>query len=160
MTSQDAPSGYSSTDAFPRNHLPALTPENTFFWQSGKEGRLAFMRCPACSFYVHPPLPICPRCQSRAVAPQFVSGDATVVSVTVNRQAWEKGLESPYVIAIVELAEQNGLRLTTNVVNCPIDAVRIGTKVRVLFDHREDVWLPLFEPAPIRPDSTERGTEA
>lgn len=150
MKSQGAASPCSSADAFPRNHLPALTPENTFFWQSGKEGRLAFMRCPACSFYVHPPLPICPRCQSRDVTPQIVSGDATVVSVTINRQAWEKGLERPYVIAIVELAEQSGLRLTTNVINCPIEAVHIGMKVRVLFDQREDVWLPLFEPAPPR----------
>ena len=150
MKSQGAAPRCSSADAFPRNHLPALTPETTFFWQSGKEGRLAFMRCPACSFYVHPPLPICPRCQSRDVTPQFVSGDATVVSVTINRQPWEKGLECPYVIAIVELAEQPGLRLTTNVINCPIEAVHIGMKVRVLFDQREDVWLPLFEPAPSR----------
>jgi len=134
--------------AIPRNHLPALTPENEFFWKAGEHGRLQFMRCSSCGFHVHPPLPICPRCQSREVAPQLVSGLATVVSSTINRQIWERGLESPYVIAIVELDEQPGLRLTTNIVNCPIEAVRIGMRVRVLFDHREDVWLPLFEPLP------------
>jgi len=160
MTSRDAASARSKASVVPRNHLPLLTPENTFYWQSGKDGRLAFMRCPACSFYVHPPLPICPRCQSREVAPQAVSGDATVVSVTVNRQAWEKGLDSPYVIAIVELAEQRGLRLTTNIVNCPVEAVRIGMAVHVVFDHREDVWLPLFEPALQRAASTECGPPA
>jgi uncharacterized protein len=133
-------------ESTPRNHLPALTPENEFFWKAGEQDRLLFMRCPACGFHVHPPLPICPQCQSREVAPQPVSGLATVVSKTINRQVWERGLEAPYVIAIVEIDEQPGLRLTTNIVNCPIEAVHIGMRVRVLFDHREDVWLPLFEP--------------
>lgn len=130
----------------PRNYLPVLTPENEFFWKAGAHGKLLFMQCPACGFYVHPPLPICPRCQSRDVAPQAVAGMATVVSFTVNRQIWEPGLEAPYVIAIVEIDEQRGLRLTTNIVNCAIDSVHIGMQVRVLFDQREDVWLPLFEP--------------
>lgn len=130
----------------PRRHLPRLTDENTFFWQSGETGHLQFMCCKACGFMVHPPLPICPTCKSRQVAPAPVSGKATVESYTINRQIWEAGLEAPYVIAIVEMAEQKGLRLTTNIVNCAPEDVRIGMPVRVLFDHREDVWLPLFEP--------------
>ena len=136
----------------PRKHLPALTPENEFSWKAGEGQHLLFMRCGPCGFRVHPPLPICPRCQSRDVAAQPVSGLATVQSITINRQVWEPGLEAPYVIAIVELDEQPGLRLTTNVVNCPVEAVHIGMRVRVLFDHREDVWLPLFEPLPADSD--------
>ena len=50
-------------------------------------------------------------------------------------------------VAIVELPEQEGLRLTTNLVNCALEDVRIGMPVRVLFEQWEDVWLPLFEPA-------------
>lgn len=49
-------------------------------------------------------------------------------------------------VAIVEMEEQEGLRLTTNIVNCAVEDVYIGQAVRVIFDHREDVWLPLFEP--------------
>ena len=49
-------------------------------------------------------------------------------------------------IAIVEMDEQSGLRLTTNIVNCDIQAVAIGMRVRVLFEQCADVWLPLFEP--------------
>ena len=49
-------------------------------------------------------------------------------------------------VAIVEMEEQEGLRLTTNIVNCAVEDVHIGQAVRVIFDHREDVWLPLFEP--------------
>jgi uncharacterized OB-fold protein len=133
--------------AIPRRNLPALNERNTFFWQGGETGELKFYRCRSCGHYIHPATPICPACQSRDVGPQAVSGRATIATYTINRQAWEAGLERPYVVAIVELVEQEGLRLTTNIVNCGVDQVRIGMKVRVLFDHREDVWLPLFEPA-------------
>jgi hypothetical protein len=32
------------------------------------------------------------------------------------------------------------------VVGCPPESVQIGMRVQVVFDHREDVWIPLFEP--------------
>jgi uncharacterized OB-fold protein len=75
-----------------------------------------------------------------------VSGKGTVLTYTVNRQIWEPGLEAPYVIAIVGLDEQSGLRLTTNIVNCDIGNVAIGLRVRVVFELHDDVWLPLFQP--------------
>jgi uncharacterized OB-fold protein len=53
----------------------------------------------------------------------------------------------PYVVAIVELDDQPGLRLTTNLVNVAPQDVRIGSRVKVVFEPHEDVWLPLFEPA-------------
>jgi uncharacterized OB-fold protein len=55
--------------------------------------------------------------------------------------------DHPYAIAIVEIEEQKGLRLMTNIVNCPAEAVRIGMPVRVVFERHDDVWIPLFEPA-------------
>jgi uncharacterized OB-fold protein len=141
----------------PRNHLPALTAENTFFWRAGERGVLRFMRCRACGHYVHPPLPICSICKCRDVRDEPVSGRGTVVSYTINHQVWEPGLEAPYVIGIVEMEEQSGLRLTTNIVNCDVAAVAIGLKVRVLFEQCADVWLPLFEPDV---DSADPGTSA
>jgi uncharacterized OB-fold protein len=48
------------------------------------------------------------------------------------------------VLAIVELVEQDGLRLTTRIVDISPEAVRIGLSVRVQFEQVEDVWLPLF----------------
>ncbi|HEX6236026.1 MAG TPA: Zn-ribbon domain-containing OB-fold protein [Acidimicrobiales bacterium] len=126
---------------------PALDDENRFFWTSGKDGRLRFLRCQACGYYLHPPLPRCPRCGGREVAPEAVSGRGEVHSYTVNHQPWDGGTE-PYVIALVALPEQEGLRLTTNVVGCPADDVHIGMPVRVTFEHRDPVWFPLFEPVP------------
>lgn len=146
MTDAKAMDAANAIQLIPRKHLPLLNDTNTFFWQAGRTGQLQFMRCEACEFYVHPPLPICPRCKSRHVTARAVSGRATVASYTINHQVWERGLEAPYIIAIVEIEEQHSLRLTTNIVNCPLENVEIGMTVRVLFDHREDVWLPLFEP--------------
>jgi uncharacterized OB-fold protein len=133
-------------EGMPHNHLPAITLDNAFFWRAGASGFLRFMRCQACGHYIHPPLPICPLCKSREVNDEPVSGRGTVLTFTINRQVWEQGLEAPYVIAIVGMREQSGLRLTTNIVHCNIDDVFIGMPVRVRFDRCEDVWLPLFEP--------------
>lgn len=127
--------------------LPRITDANEFFWTSGADGHLRFLRCGDCGYWIHPPGPICPVCHSRALAPEAVAGTAVLHTYTVNRQAWLPGFDPPYVVAIVELPEQEGLRLTTNLVNCALDDVRIGMPVRVVFEQWEDVWLPLFEPA-------------
>lgn len=76
-----------------------------------------------------------------------MSGRGTVVSFTVNHQAWAPDLAVPYVVAIVELVEQAGLRFVSNIVGCDPEAVRIDMPVQVKFEQIEDVWLPLFERA-------------
>ena len=127
--------------------LPAIEPDTKVFWEACRDGRLAMLRCRACRWIVHPPRPVCSRCRSRDVVLEDLSGRATVVTYTVNHQRWMPGLEVPYVIAIVELVEQKGLRLTTNLVNVAPDDVRIGMPVRVLFRKMTDeISLPIFEP--------------
>jgi uncharacterized OB-fold protein len=40
------------------------------------------------------------------------------------------------------------VRLTTNIIHCDIEDVKIGMPVQVAFEEREDgIFLPLFEPA-------------
>ena len=126
--------------------LPKLTPLNEHFWKGGAEGELRFLRCGDCRAWIHPPQPRCPGCTGKELAPEAVSGRAEVATFTVNHQAWMPGQDEPYVIAIVEIAEDPSLRLTTNLVNCAPEDVRIGMPVRVVFEEREDVWIPLFEP--------------
>jgi hypothetical protein len=125
---------------------PVLDDGNRFFWTSGEDGRLRFLRCGACGYWLHPPVPRCPQCGSRDVAPEAVSGRGEVFSYTVNHQSWD-GSDEPYAIVLVALPEQAGLRLTSNLVNCPVDDARIGLGVRVVFEQHDQVWFPLFEPA-------------
>jgi uncharacterized OB-fold protein len=126
--------------------LPELTDLNRFFWTSGADGRLRIQRCADCALWVHPPGPVCPRCLGKQLAPQDVSGLATVEAVTVNHQAWTPGMEVPYAIARVSLVEDPAVRLTTRIVGMAPEAVAIGQRVKVLFERREDVFLPFFEP--------------
>jgi uncharacterized protein len=69
------------------------------------------------------------------------------VTFTINRQAWTTELAEPYVVAIIELAEQANLRLLSNIVGCDPNEVAIDMPVSVTFAQLEDVWIPLFERA-------------
>jgi uncharacterized protein len=126
--------------------LPRVGGDTEFFWTSGADGTLRFLRCTTCGYFVHPPAPICPRCRTKTLEPSAVSGRATVATYTVNHQAWIPGFDPPYVVAIVEIEEQSSVRLMTNIVECEIADVRIGMPVEVVFEEHDDVWLPLFRP--------------
>jgi len=127
--------------------LPQLNDLNRFFWTSGADGRLRMQRCQDCQHWLHPAGVNCTECMSRNIAPEVMSGRGRVEAVTLNYQPWIPGIEVPYAIAIVSLAEQRGLNLTTNIVGIPPDAVYIGQPVQVVFEAAEDVYLPLFRPA-------------
>jgi uncharacterized OB-fold protein len=126
--------------------LPELTDDVRPFWTGGERGELLISHCNDCDKWFHPPSPICPDCYSLNVAPAPVSGRATVAAFTINYQPWMPDIPVPYLVAIVELEEQPDVRLMTRLVECEIDAARIGLAVEVVFDHIEDVWLPLFRP--------------
>ena len=123
--------------------LPRLDDENRFFWTSGADGVLRILRCNNCHFYIHPPSPICPRCLSRDVAPQTVSGRGRVETFTINYQQWIPGSE-PYVVAWVSIDEQPSVRLSANLIDVEPEDVAVGLEVEVTFEHVEDVYLPLF----------------
>lgn len=82
---------------------------------------------------------------ARRLSPEAVSGRGTVYSVTVNHHPWYPGQEVPSAVALVDLEEQAGLRLTTNVTGCAPQEVHIGASVRATFTEVEDVWIPTFE---------------
>lgn len=130
----------------PARPLPAVNEDDRAFWTGGAENVLMIGRCADCGYYVHPPVGFCPACESRAVAPEPVSGRGEVYSFTVNHKAWLPGLPVPYVLALVELEEQAGLRLPTNIVGCDPESVAIGMKVSVRFEAAEDLHVPLFGP--------------
>ena len=125
---------------------PRIADENRAFWSGGSGGQLLIARCCSCSMWVHPPTQRCPDCGGETRS-EAVSGRGEVFTFTVNRHTYRPEVPPPYVVALVELDEQPGLRLTTNVVNCHVDEVEIGMRVRVVFERAgDDVWVPVFEP--------------
>jgi uncharacterized OB-fold protein len=125
--------------------VPRLTEENRFFWTSGADGRLRFMRCNDCETFIHPPYPVCRHCLSENVTPQAVPGTGEIYSVTVNYQKWNPELEVPFVIARVAVDGAPGVLLTTNIVGSPVESVDIGDRVRVTFEQQGEIYYPLFE---------------
>jgi uncharacterized OB-fold protein len=125
--------------------LPRLDALNRPFWTGGAEGKLNIMQCRDCHGFVHPPRPVCRHCLSENVEPKAVGGTGVVDTFTINHQPWMPGMEVPFVIARVALDDAPEVFLTTNIVNCPVNEVDIGDRVRVTFLQQDDVWLPLFE---------------
>jgi len=134
---------------------PQQSVDTQFFWHSGADGYLRIQQCQRCHRYAHPPTPRCRFCGAADPQPSVVSGHATVFSFTVNRQPFVPWLPPPYVLAIVALAEQSDVHLTTRLVDIAPDEVRIGLPVSVVFEKHGDVYLPLFGPS--RAHMTERG---
>ena len=87
----------------------------------------------------------CGQCGGELV-PRAVSGRGTVFTFTINRHPYNPAVPLPYVIAIVELVEQVGLRFTTDLVDVGVDEVYIGMPVVVTFEQAGEAWVPLFRP--------------
>ena len=125
--------------------MPRLDADNRAFWTGGAAGELRLMRCQDCSGFIHPPKPVCRHCLSENVKAEAVAGTGLVDTFTINHQKWLPGLETPFVIARVAIDGAPGVFLTTNIVGCPVDAVDIGDRVRVIFEQQGEVYFPLFE---------------
>ena len=131
--------------------LPTITSEARPFWEGAAKQKLLMQRCIDCTAYIWTPRPSCFECGSENIQWQELSGLGGVYSFTVIRQvvgraashAFEKDI--PYVVAWIDLDE--GPRMITNVIGCPVDAVNIGMKVSVVFEQQSpEVWLPKFKP--------------
>jgi uncharacterized protein len=123
--------------------LPPLTDTTRPYWTGGAQGNLLVERCADCGRWQHPPTGACGTCGGTAV-PQPVSGKGTIFTFTVNHQQYHPEVPPPYVVAVVELAEQAGLRLPTNIVDCDPDGVSIGAPVHVRFEQHDDAFVPVF----------------
>jgi uncharacterized protein len=127
---------------------PVADRESAPYWEAARRGKLASQHCASCAAYVFPPRPYCPQCHDNTLRWATLSGNGRIWSYAVMRTAFVTGFTPPYVIARIELDEQAGLFLDTNVVQCPIESVRIGMPVTVTFEDRGDGFtIPQFRPA-------------
>lgn len=128
--------------------LPVPSPVTEPFWRAACRHELVLQRCHACGRYVYYPRALCPHCLSDDLRWTPVSGRGSVYSFTVARRPTASVFADwvPYVIAVIELEE--GPRMTTNVVGCAPEDVRIGMAVEVVFeDVTDEVTLVKFRPA-------------
>jgi uncharacterized OB-fold protein len=128
--------------------LPRIDEESRGFWEACRRHELRIQRCLSCGTYRHYPRAVCPQCLSSDVEWSLSSGRGTIYTFTVTYQNQAPGFreELPYVLAYVTLDDE-GVLMLTNIVGCPVDAVRIGMPVEVVFDDVSDeIAVPKFKP--------------
>lgn len=100
--------------------------------------------CDKCAHWVHPAAGQCRDCGGPLIT-KPVSGHGTVFTYTVNYHPYNPEIPTPYVIALVELAEQSGLCVAANIVDCEPDSVSCGMPVAIR-PERGTAGAPLFAP--------------
>ena len=129
----------------PKWLIPRPTPEDREYWEGAHRGELRIQHCTTCGQHQHYARMLCSHCGAQTLEWVTASGHGTVYSYTVTHQD-VPGYTAPFAVVIVELEEQAGLRMVSNVVDVPPEDVRIGMPVEVTFQPvAEDVWLPLFK---------------
>jgi uncharacterized OB-fold protein len=107
-------------------------------------------RCGECGSWVWCPRPACVECGSDKLNWTQLGGHGRVFAFTVIREVVGRALRGfekdiPYVTAWIDLDE--GPRICSNVVGCPIEKVAIGMKVEVFFEKAgQGIVLPKFKP--------------
>jgi hypothetical protein len=131
-----------------RKPLPEPSAISAPFWEGLSEGELRLQRCQQCERYVFYPRSVCPYCLSDRLGWTRASGRGRIYSYTIVRRAMNPAFaeDVPYVFALVELDE--GPRVTTNIVNCGSDEVRVDMPVKAAYDNvTPKTALLKFEPA-------------
>ena len=117
------------------------------YWQACNEQRLVMQCCDDCARFRWHPAPFCVDCGSGQYSWQRLSGRGkihtwTVVTHPVHPAAVAK---VPYVVIVVELEEQAGLTMVSNLVDCSIDDIDFDKPVSVDFiAHPNGQKLPVF----------------
>jgi uncharacterized OB-fold protein len=111
---------------------PLVTQANAAFWAATAEGRFQLQKCNACDTVIWFPRRECPSCWTNDLSTFDACGRGTIYSFAVIRKGAMAYKEAgPFVVAYVELAE--GPRVMTNIVDCPVDDVRVGMDVEVVW---------------------------
>ena len=113
-------------------------------WEGARQGKLVLRTCRACKTPCHPPLPMCPVCQSLDWDMKEASGNARLKSWLVSIRP-DGGGEPPRLTVVVTLAE--GPNFMSNLVNADIETLYEGMPLTLTFQSHEDQVLPVFQPA-------------
>jgi len=120
---------------------PAINPGDEPYFDAAAQGKLLVKKCNDCGEYHHYPRPFCPFCFSEKVEWVEANGTGEIYTYSVTR----RGGPVPYCIGYVTLDE--GPKMMTNIVDCDLDSVKVGQKVKVVFKKTENGFsVPMFTP--------------
>jgi uncharacterized OB-fold protein len=140
--------------AVPSKPVPVPDAASAPFFAGALRGELMLLRCRRCATFMSPTAylrtprrPRCVGCMSAELDWAPATGRATLYSFALMHQLYDEAFaaELPYNIAVVETEE--GVRLTSQVVECDNDRLRIGMPLEATFERlSEDVAVPKFRP--------------
>ena len=136
------------TQSRPARIEPPVTDASAPFWDATRERVLRLPWCVECGEPFWFPREVCPRCLGSAIDWRPASGQGQIYAFTVeNRPTMLPAVfgEERYAVALVELDE--GVRMMTNVIGCPVDEIAVGQPVEVTWEPMSDGRnLALFAP--------------
>ena len=159
MTQQEAPATKSRPMTKPLEGLPlpdleCLPDYERGFYEGSRNHELRIQQCLDCKMFRHLPTPMCPHCHSLRYDWTKVSGKGSVYAHVIARHAAHPAIKEkdqlPFNICLIELEEQEGLRIVSNVLNIAPEDIYTDMPVQVTFMPTADdpnVVLPLFVPA-------------
>lgn len=131
--------------------LPFLDREDTRpYWEACQRNELVIQRCGDCRTWIWYPQEVCHLCNSWNIKWEKVSGRGRVFSWVVLRHPLHPWFADklPLPVALVELEEAPSVRITTNIVDCPLERIHVGLPVEVVFQKINDqLTMPYFRPA-------------
>lgn len=134
---------------FPANMpLPDCDPWETKFWEYCDARELRFQSCSDCGEVRHPPVPVCPNCQSQYEEWVPASDDAELYTFTIIHHVNHPALEGrvPYNASVVMFPSLGNVRLVTNVIDAAPETLRIGMQLTLIWESpTEGRWLPRFK---------------
>ena len=126
---------------------PPVGEASEAFWEATKEKRFLVQRCTACDAAIFYPREVCPTCLSSDSLTWVESaGNGTIYAASVQEKPANPLMADkvPYVVALVEL--EDGIRLMSNVINCPPYDATVGSPVQLTWEELSDGrHLPQFE---------------
>jgi uncharacterized protein len=131
-----------------RKPLPHIDEESRPWWEAAQRHELYVQKCRDCGDLRFHPRTLCTACMSSRTEWVRCKGTGKIYTFTVTYQNQASGFRDslPYVMAWVEVDE--GLKMLTNIVDCPPEQVKIGMPVEAVFDDvTPEVTLVNFRPA-------------
>ena len=126
--------------------LPAPQPDglDAPFWQGTRQHRLLVQHCRACQTFQFGPEWICHQCRGADLDWQACSGHGKVYAFERVWHAVHPALKGriPYLVVLVELPDAGNVRLVGNLLGDPLQDVRIGDDVDVVWEDHDEVTLP------------------
>lgn len=96
---------------------PFPTAETRPFWAAAGLGELRLPHCRPCDTFHYPPRERCPHCLGSELTWPALSGEGRIVEWTQTGSTESRNDSGPTIVADIELAEQQGLRLHLNVID-------------------------------------------